>query len=357
VTAVKVLKKKDTKMKKILGAITIVAAFGITAWAEKVTETQLPSAVQQTLNQQKGTNTVKDIEKQTRNGQTVYQVEFSRRGLNPKLVIAEDGTLVRDSRAATTTSERTGLGNRINDIREAVRGRTATMRIEDVPPAVRKTIEQEAAGRKVADIDRETWKGKTVYEVEFEQTGRNAQVYIAEDGTVVKQEHNADATGGIKGPLMGTQLSDTPPAVQETIKREAHGADIADIDKERRNGRVIYEVEFKNPGRNREIQIAEDGAIVQDNGRDVRGQGAAGSDRETRTGRTVNPRGNNLTFDQAPPAIQAAIRANGDTTTVKQIERGEKNGRTIYMVEFQKEGRNTKLQIAEDGTVLKDNRK
>jgi uncharacterized membrane protein YkoI len=91
---------------------------------------------------------------------------------------------------------------------------------------------------------------------------------------------------------------------------------------------------------------------VQDSRRDVRAQGAPGSAPQTRTG----TRGNNLTFDQAPPAVQAAIRANGDAASVKEIERGEKGGRTVYTVEFQKEGRNTKLQIAEDGTVIKDNR-
>lgn len=333
-------------MKRNLQIIAILAAFGFTAFAEKVTETQLPPAVQRTLLQQKGTDTVKDIEKETRNGRTVYEVELNRRGLNPKLVIAEDGSVVRDTdtRAA-------------NDVPGAISARIPTMRLEEVPPAVRKTIEQHAAGRKVADIDRETWDGKTVFEVEFAQTGRNEQIHVGEDGTLLKQEGKTPAArsttaGDLKGPMIGTRFSDTPVAVQATIKREANGAEIADIDKERRDGRVLYEVEFKNPGKNIEIHVAEDGSIVQDSRRDVRGQGAPGSAPQTRTG----TRGNNLTFNQAPPAVQAAISAHGDAASVKEIERGEKGGRTVYTVEFQKEGRNTKLEIAEDGTVLKDNR-
>jgi len=324
--------------------IAIMAAFGFTAFADKVTETQLPPAVLRTLTQEKGTDTVKDIEKETRNGQTVYEVELNRPGLNPKLVIAQDGTVVRDTQT------------RVNDVPGAVSARIPTMRLEEVPPAVRKTIEQHAAGRKVADIDRETWDGKTVFEVEFAQTGRNEQIHVGEDGSLLKQENKTpaarSAAGDLKGPMIGTRFSDTPAAVQATIKREANGAEIADIDKERRDGRVLYEVEFKNPGRNIEIHVAEDGNIVQDSRRDVRGQGAPGSNPQTRTG----ARGNNLTLDQAPPAVQAAIRANGDAASVKEIERGEKGGRTVYTVEFQKEGRNTKLQIAEDGTVIKDNR-
>jgi uncharacterized membrane protein YkoI len=345
-------------MIKNLGTIVLLTAFGLSALAEKITEAQLPPSVQRTLNQQKGTDTVKEIERETRNGRTVYEVEFSRTGLNPKLVIAEDGTLVRDPRTPTTTAD---PDSRVNRAPGVVSTRIPTMRLEDVPPAVRKTIEQHAAGRKVADIDRETWDGKMVYEVEFAQTGRNEQIHVAENGTLLKQEGKApgapSTAGDIKGPMIGTRFSDTPPAVQATIKREAKGAEIADIDKERRDGHTLYEVEFKNPGRNVELHIAEDGSILHDNRRDVQGQGAPGAPGQTRTGSTTEPSGNNLAFGQTPPAVQAAIRANGDPATVKEIERDDKGGRTVYTVEFQKDGRNTKLDIAEDGTILKDNRK
>jgi uncharacterized membrane protein YkoI len=118
---------------------------------------------------------------------------------------------------------------------------------------VRLTIEKEAAGRDVADIDRESWNGKTVYEIEFTKDGRNAQFYVAEDGTIIKPEQGSS--------LAGMQASDTPRAVQRTIKREGKGLEIADIDKERRNGRAIYEVEFKKPGGNILLHIAEDGTI------------------------------------------------------------------------------------------------
>src|SRR5688500_6892993 len=57
-------------IKTIAGIIVIITALGVGAWAaEKITEAQLPAAVQKTLNQQKGTDTVKEIQKETRNGQ------------------------------------------------------------------------------------------------------------------------------------------------------------------------------------------------------------------------------------------------------------------------------------------------
>jgi uncharacterized membrane protein YkoI len=340
------------KMKKLMGLMAIVVSASLVARAEKVSEAQLPPAVQRTLQQQKGTDTVKDIEKETRNGRVVYEVEFSRTGLNPKLQIADDGSVLRDARGRANDSREPGAIDRtVNAPRGPVSARMQTMKIEDVPAAVRSTIEKQAAGRKVADIDKETWKNKTVYEVEFDQTGRNEQIHIAEDGTIVKADK--PATSGAKGLLMGTQLNDTPPAVQKTIQREANGLEIADIDKERRSGRTIYEVEFKNPGRNIEIHVAEDGTIVKDNRKDASAIGAPGTEPQTRIG---GARGNNVTLAQVPAAVQQAIRTNGDPAAIKEIERGERNGRTVYVVEFQKEGRNKKITVAEDGTVLKDNK-
>ena len=337
-------------MKRTIGIITMVTALGMTAWAEKVTESQLPAAVQQTLRQHKGTDTVKEIEKETRNGQVVYEVELSRQGLNPKLQIAEDGSLVRDARATTGTVDRRDDG-RVNAPPGAVTARVPTMKVEDVPATVRSTIQQHAAGRKIADIDKETWQGKTVYEVEFDQTGRNEQIHIAEDGTVVKADR--PATPGARGLMLGTQLNETPPAVQKTVQREGKGLEIADIDKERRTGRTIYEVEFKNEGKNIELHIAEDGTIVRDNRRDA--VGSPGIDRQTGTGSALRPSGNNVSLTQVPAAVQQTIRTQGEAGTIKEIERGEKGGRTVYVVEFQKEGRNKKITVAEDGTVLKDN--
>src|SRR5687768_14275676 len=99
--------------------------------------------------------------------------------------------------------------------------RTQTLQISDVPKPVQNTIQQQAAGRKIVDIDRETWTGRTVYEVEFAQSGRNAQIHVAEDGTIVRGERGATVGTPLTKLLMGTQLQDTPAAVQATIKREA----------------------------------------------------------------------------------------------------------------------------------------
>jgi hypothetical protein len=60
--------------------------------------------------------------------------------------------------------------------------------LEQVPPAVRATIERELGGGRLEEIERETKNGRTVYEVELVRDGKEREVHIAEDGTVLERD-------------------------------------------------------------------------------------------------------------------------------------------------------------------------
>jgi uncharacterized membrane protein YkoI len=232
--------------------------------AEKVGKDQVPDPVQKTLKASHGERQVKEIQKETRDGKIVYEFEFEAPGLNPKLVIAEDGQVVKDTRLGAHDLDR-GKGDVLG---KGALTRLSTLKISDLPDAVQKKAREMAAGREIVDIDKETWSGQTVYEVEFAQAGRNAQVHFNEQGTVVKNEDTkASVPRGnfIFGNFLGTQLEDTPARVQETVKKEAQGGIINDIDKETRTGQVVYEVEIKKePSLKYEIHVTENGTIIRD---------------------------------------------------------------------------------------------
>ncbi len=281
---------------------------------------------------------IKEIERQTKDGKTVYEVEFDRPGLNTRLWIAEDGSIIRDTRKPAGQVDRLPL-TEPGFVPPLTR--VPSLQLSDVPEPVQKTVQQQAAGRTVADIDRETWNGKTVYEVEFAQAGRNAQIHVAEDGTIVRDERRGTT---LKGLFMGTQLEDTPPAVQETIRREAGNREIADINKERRTGETIYEVEFKEPGRNIELHIAENGTILRDS-RKIEAVGAPARQAERGIGQSPRLEAEKLTFGEVPAAVQNRINATDDGSKVKQIQRTTRDGKTVYEVELEKEGKSTTLHI------------
>ena len=60
--------------------------------------------------------------------------------------------------------------------------------LEEVPAAVKATILKESAGGKITEIERETQNGKTTYEAEFLLDGREIEIEIAPDGTLLSRE-------------------------------------------------------------------------------------------------------------------------------------------------------------------------
>ncbi len=67
----------------------------------------------------------------------------------------------------------------------------AAITMDQLPPAVKTTIEKESAGAKVDEIEKETEAGKTFYEVEIVKNGRESYLHVAENGKVLKRESAA----------------------------------------------------------------------------------------------------------------------------------------------------------------------
>ena len=321
------------QMIRLTAVCAVLTAGAFAARADKVPMAQVPDAVQRAIKAQAQGENVQDVERETKDGRSVYEAEFKRDGINRRVKFAEDGTVV-PSRDVTSVFKS-----------------SPTVSMSELPPAVQKTVREQQAGRTVADVDKETWNGQTVYEVEFKEQGPNSRLHIAADGTLVVDKNNGNVTG--RNILRGTQLTDTPAAVQATVKRLAGDAEIADVDKETWQGRNAYEVEIRREGVNREVLIADDGSVLRDS------EAAAGRERvrerET-TDRDLLGR-QTLSMEQLPAAVQQAIKAQGELGTLKPVRREQKDGQNAYAVEFEKEGRNTRLTIGEDGRVLEDSRK
>jgi len=145
---------------------------------------------------------------------------------------------------------------------------TASERFNELPPAVQRTVRAQAPNAEIADVTQTTQNGAQVYEVQLRGDGQNPKIVVAADGTLVSTDMPKTA-GTLKKMLtptgaVGTPLSALPEAAQKTIQAHAPNAQIAGISRHNVNGRVIYEVEFADKGKNPTIQVAEDGTLVQD---------------------------------------------------------------------------------------------
>src|SRR4051812_9284315 len=137
-----------------------------------------------------------------------------------------------------------------------------------LPPEVQKTVRANAPNAEIVSIDNKTQDGVQVYEIEFRENGRNPKMIVAADGRVISSELATKPAGAITKLLtptgaVGTKLSSLPEKVQATVQAKAPDAEIANISRKDDNGRVVYEISFKDEGKNPSIKVAEDGTLVQ----------------------------------------------------------------------------------------------
>ena len=144
---------------------------------------------------------------------------------------------------------------------------SASQDFNQLPPAVQKTVRAQAPNGEIAKVDHKTENGMDVYEIEFREPGTNPKIIVGADGKLMSTDV-ARPAGAVERALtptgaVGTKFSALPAAVQKTIQGHAPNIEIADIARHENDGRVIYEVEFKDKGKNPSIKVAEDGTLVQ----------------------------------------------------------------------------------------------
>jgi uncharacterized membrane protein YkoI len=144
---------------------------------------------------------------------------------------------------------------------------TASQKFNELPPAVQKTVRAQAPNAEIADVSTKTENGTQVYEVELRGDGSNPKIVVAADGTLVNSDL-PKAAGSVQRLLtptgaVGTPLSALPEAAQKTIQAHSMNTQITTISRHDQNGRVIYEVEFADKGKNPTLRVAEDGTLVQ----------------------------------------------------------------------------------------------
>ncbi|MHC4259236.1 MAG: PepSY-like domain-containing protein [Planctomycetota bacterium] len=121
--------------------------------------------------------------------------------------------------------------------------------LSEVPQAVRATIERELKGFEIDDLERDKDDGKIVYEVDADGDN-DLKLKIAEDGTLLEREEEIDD-------------DDLPAVILNAVKKSVGDIDIDDVEERYRHGRKIYyKVEGENDEFEVDLEIAEDGTIL-----------------------------------------------------------------------------------------------
>ena len=67
-------------------------------------------------------------------------------------------------------------------------GTEVKMTLDQLPPAVKATVQKEAEGGTISEAEKETKGGKTAYEVDATINGKPYVISVAEDGTLIAKK-------------------------------------------------------------------------------------------------------------------------------------------------------------------------
>jgi len=207
----------------------------------------------------------------------------------------------------------------------------------DLPAAVKTAIEAlyPQAVIEEAKVEKE---GLKVYEVELKQDGQEFEVTFAPDGTTIEVE-------------MEVAIENLPPAVAEAIAKAAQGANVKEIEQEvtyavvklvmLETPQTTYEAELTKDGMECEIELADDGTVLEKSKWEKDDDDDEDEDDEEL-----------VSIDQVPAAVKATILKEAQGGTIKEIERENEDGRIIYEAEVIIDGQEVEIEVAADGTLL-----
>lgn len=125
------------------------------------------------------------------------------------------------------------------------------IRLDECPPAVARTITDNARGGKIDEIDVISIQGKTLYVAEVDlPRDRDLKIHVAGDGTLLKTRE--DIT-----------LAIVPGAVRDTL--ESFGGRIDDLEMETAGGTNTFHADIEFSGQpDLEVTVAADGRVIRE---------------------------------------------------------------------------------------------
>jgi len=140
----------------------------------------LPPAVQNTVRAETGSAEIEGVAKTNAVGQRVYEIRFQNPELYPPMYVAQDGSVLNPDLSVAVGAPR--------DNSEVLTGAGAGgLKFEDLPGPAATVVRSYGPVDQIAAIDRQMWGNQLTYIVSFKDEVRYPKLYLASDGTVLKE--------------------------------------------------------------------------------------------------------------------------------------------------------------------------
>ncbi len=117
----------------------------------------------------------------------------------------------------------------------------------EIPPAVKKAMDQQSEGAKVQGYSQEKEKGKTYYEAELLVSGHSKDMLFDRDGQLVEVEEQVE-------------IDRLPAEVKSGLETKAGKGHITKVESITKHGKLTaYEAQVKTGVKKSEVQVGPDG--------------------------------------------------------------------------------------------------
>jgi hypothetical protein len=121
--------------------------------------------------------------------------------------------------------------------------------------------------------------------------------------------------------------SDLPAAVQKTVDQESRGATIRGYSSETDNGQLVYEIEMRVHGHNRDVLVAGDGSVLE-----IEEQ---------------------VALDSLPAPVRDGLRQLAGRGRITEVESLTKHGTLVaYEAQVRTGTKRSEIQVGPDGKPL-----
>ena len=362
--------------------LVLLSALALPAYAEKVQFDQLPPDLQQKIRAQVGSAQIEDIDREVKDGRTLYEVAYKENGQHREAQIEHNAPVT----ASTTTSTSTAVDSR-------------KISYNELPQNVKDAVSSHIQGAEVNDVDRQAKDGRVTYEIGYKRNdGVQQELLVADDGRILNRGSVAASSGSstinrpIRRGVFGNrstasatanarsmEYEDLPSAVRRSAETRLRDGDVKQVYRLVQNGNINYQIDFeKEDGRHQQLLIAENGRLMTD--RFVSGS-AVGAPPAVQSGTSSSQSGtsssattsgtdySNITSPiqlansqeinraQMPVGVARTMRNYTVNTNIKDIQRGMWNGREVYQVGFvDNNNQYVQLQLDASGNVIHDPR-
>lgn len=388
-------------MNKNIYAAIAALSLAIGTSAENVNFSQLPSAAQKTINKNLYGGVVQEIDRSTEAGRTVYDVEVRREGKNRKLRVDADGKLLAASKVGTANvdvdvddggafdkNDGKILGV-IDNPRDNNDDFKAEARVGDEGVKVEADVDQPRDQGVTEDLfDKNDGKILNTIPAPNRRDGASVETEVdldTDDDKSVEVSVDKPRDRGITEDVFDKNDGKILNVLPAPGKRDGLSAE-ADVDVDTDNDASIkgdVDIDTDNevaveansgegkgifrkgdgkilgipvPGRNAD-KDAQVSVEVDSNKDHVTTEADGGLDTDKNDGRIlgVPKRGfETLSLNEVPPVVRETIGREAGGYKVAEIEKATLNGRQVYEVDIERDGKNRELHIAADGTIMKD---